>query len=445
MLRSEIANQPKSNSTTFLFLALLFVFFTAQQTKGQSVLASKAFALHASSDAGLELTARSPGASWAKEGAEAAALVVEIDGEYNQDLLLWAGDRTFTYRLSLGKLSSGIHTVAVKLSPSHSAPSAQTAKVLSLRIVEPGQDSKYTADDLVALANSPILYQRPNSIGRFSDVPIVMYYEVFHQREKELLIRYTTIFTNEDGGTETAALMARWGRASDIEWTYEIAISGGKVIAERYQATSHKTKDFQGERSNNHPLLLVASDNNNFSDSGRSDLRFALFPVLADLRASTRETIMDRNPWAYRIVAEELRRERKLDSSRTNSNIIADPREYLYVDLHAKQNRSAISVEVKSREESQTSWSDLGQPKLRIDRGGYFRTAVRVPHLSASDSIASIRVHCFSDAASDCEEVDVKQVSALQSDYKPKLLKLKQQPPRSLKPGESFEIELKMK
>ena len=51
---------------------------------------------------------------------------------------------------------------------------------------------------------------------------LLMYYEILHEANGNLIVRYTAIFTNEDGGTQTAALMARWGRATDIEWVYQI-------------------------------------------------------------------------------------------------------------------------------------------------------------------------------------------------------------------------------
>ncbi|HVG37671.1 MAG TPA: hypothetical protein VM870_00205, partial [Pyrinomonadaceae bacterium] len=72
-------------------------------------------------EAGLEIDARSPGASWARSGAEAAALTVTVDNRYHQDLILWAGDQFYTYRVLLGKLPKGEHTVAVHLNEQRSA------------------------------------------------------------------------------------------------------------------------------------------------------------------------------------------------------------------------------------------------------------------------------------------------------------------------------------
>ena len=138
-----------------------------------------------------------------------------------------------------------------------------------------------------------------------------MYYEVFHEANGNVIVRYTAIFTNEDGGTQTAALMARWGRATDIEWVYQIRVQGGKVIEETFQGVEHETKFFTGPRgSGSHPLLAVASDNNNFSDLACSAVRFAPLPFRARLESATRESVMDLYPQTYRVMTEELIRER---------------------------------------------------------------------------------------------------------------------------------------
>ena len=40
--------------------------------------------------------------------------------------------------------------------------------------------------------------------------------------------------------------MARWGRATDIEWVYQVRADRGKVIEEIYQGVEHETKVFYG-------------------------------------------------------------------------------------------------------------------------------------------------------------------------------------------------------
>ncbi len=76
----------------------------------------------------------------------------------------------------------------------------------------------------IATINAPFIYARPDTIDKFSDIPLITYYEIFDEPENIKKIRYTTIFSNEDGGTQSAALMARWGRITDIEWIYEMRV-----------------------------------------------------------------------------------------------------------------------------------------------------------------------------------------------------------------------------
>jgi hypothetical protein len=421
------------------FLVIVFTFCALSiDARTETALASKDFILAEESEVGLEITARSPGASWARAGAEAAALTIEVDGIYNQDLLLWAGNETFIYRLMLGRLVAGKHRVTAHLNASHSAKHAQSATIISLRLQPLERSSHHRAEDLLALANSPILYQRPNTIDRFSDLPLLMYYEISHVSEEDIQVRYTMIFSNEDGGTATSALMARWGRAADIEWVYEFRARRGKIVEESYQAVSHEKKAFNGKRINGtHPVLAVVSDNNNFSDQGRSSLRFALLPIAADIRSSTRESVIDANPSIYRVIAQELGREGKLRSDPTDTKTISDPRNYVYVDLHAIQNETAISVEAAG--DLETSRSDHGDPKLRIDRSGYFRTAIRLSSAASAASLSSVTVNCHSTGPA-CEGVEVRSVTILDRDYKPLFLNIQRVPPRTLKPNEKLII-----
>ncbi len=295
-------------------------------------LAAETFDLTEEMEVGLEIEARSPGASWAREGAEAAALLISVDGAYNQDLLVWAGDEMFHYRVMLGRLPRGKHTVSVALNLARSATEARRAEVKSLRplLFVPTHRTGGVDEQQLALAHSPILYARANAIDRFTDIPLLMYYEILHEAADDLIVRYTAIFTNEDGGTQTAALMARWGRSTDIEWVYQIRVRNRKIIEETYQGVEHETKFFNGTRTaGSHPLLAVASDNNNFSDLACSAVRFAPLPVRARLETATRESVMDLYPQTYRVMTGELIREKRISDTPTDISTIADPREYV--------------------------------------------------------------------------------------------------------------------
>lgn len=414
------------------------------QSQPLKALASESFHLASDMEVGLEIEAHSPGASWIRKGAEASAIVISVDGKYNQDLLLWAGDELFSYRVMLGRLQKGRHTVSVALNAARSAAGAQSAEVKSLHplLFSGASGTKDTKEEQLALEHSPVLYARANAIDRFTDIPLLIYYEILHEANSNVIVRYTAIFTNEDGGTQTAALMARWGRATDIEWVYQIRAQGGKVIEETYQGIEHETKFFTGPRdSGRHPLLAVASDNNNFSDLACSAVRFAPFPLRAQLAAATRESVMDLYPQTYRVMTEELIRERRISDTPADINTIADPREYLYIEATSDQEGAALAFDVKVLGQGKPFASDMGEPRLRIDRSGYFRTAVRLPKDVSPAALESItaRCHATQKPASQrrCRNLKVVRVLVLDQNFVPRPLQLQTQTESSLAPDET--------
>lgn len=412
-------------------------------------LATETFDLADGMEVGLEIQARAPGASWAREGAEAAALLISVDGVYNQDLLLWAGDELFSYRVMLGNLTRGKHKVSVALNLARSAAGAQLAEVKLLRALPlaPGRRSAATTEDQLALAHSPVLYARANAIDHFTDLPLVMYYEILRDERQEgtarrdLIVRYTAIFTNEDGGTQTIALMARWGRATDIEWVYEVRLRDGKIIEETYQGVSHETKKFTGPRTGGqHPLLAIASDNNNFSDLACSAVRFAPLPIRADLQSATRESVMDKYPQTYRAMTEELQREHRISLTPIGINIIADPRDYFYIEASSDQTGAALGFDVKLAGQTELFASDIGDARLRIDRSGNFRTAVRLPHGISANAVESITARCHATAKltneRGCNQLKLLRVLTLDQNFVPRALPLQTHAEASLVPGE---------
>lgn len=408
-------------------------------------LAAESFDLAADAEVGLEIEARSPGASWGREGSEAAALVILVDGAYNQDLLLWAGEELFRYRVALGRLPRGRHKVAAALNAARSAAGARRAEVRALRPLVFGRAQAAGADgeeERFALAHSPVLYARANTIDHFTDIPLLMYYEILHGAAGDLVVRYTVIFTNEDGGTQTAALFARWGRGTDIEWVYELRARAGTVVAETFQGVRHETRAFAGQRTGgDHPLLAVASDNNNFSDLACSAVRFAPLPVRARLEAATRESVMDLFPVTYRVMTEELLREGRISETPSDINTIADPRDYLYVEAASEQEGAAVAFDVKVAGRAEAFSSDMGEPRLRIERSGNFRTAVRLPKGVPVVAVESVTARCHPHPATAsggaCKHLKLLRVLTLGRDFVPRPLPLQAQPETSLAAGEA--------
>lgn len=330
----------------------------------------------------LTIKAGAGGASWEKRGAEAAVLTVFVDGRYNQDVILFAGAKAFAYRALLGPLETGEHEIAIAHNPARSAPNAGPVKLEAAFAgpleVLPGETARNPVFERLAARNAPLIYLRPETVDKFSDIPLLTYYEIFDEPDEIRRVRYTTIFTNEDGGTRSAALMARWGRMTDIEWVYEIRVrASGEILSEIYQGANHETKDFRGRRFGAHPLLFDATVNNNFADAGCSRLRVSPPLVRAFLPDKSRETVMDAFPWTYRIMAEEARREGRIDPARLDANTIADPRDYFYLEIRTEPEGAAVSVALENG--SEKSLSDFGDPRLRVERPGFVRIAVRRP------------------------------------------------------------------
>ncbi|MGI9035841.1 MAG: hypothetical protein ACR2GD_07350 [Pyrinomonadaceae bacterium] len=402
----------------------------------------------ASEDYLLTLKANAPGASWQTKDAEAAVLTVFVDGKYNQDVILFAGAETFEYQGLLGKLSAGEHIISFVLNEERSAQNARRVKIQSAFVVafEDLIANAATTDRsrpaYIATINAPVIYLRPDTIDKFSDVPLLTYYEIFDEPENIKRIRYTTIFTNEDGGTQSAALMARWGRMTDIEWIYEIRVrENGEILSEIYQAANHETKKFTGKRFGSHPLIMDATDNNNFADAGCSSLRVSPLLVQTNLSDGSRETVMDAFPWTYRIMAEEAFREGRVNPNKLGANTIDDPREYLYAEIYSEPEDAAINVEAETAGGEKFT-SDGENKFLRVSRPGFVRIALRVPQNRAADFPEKVSVGCYAvsnDSASKgvCRNARLVKLLQLDRNYKPIFKKLDSKA-RNIKAGEKI-------
>lgn len=381
----------KATMKVHLIFTIAVIVCSASQIFGAEPLLEKRFDAASEAEALLELTASAPNSSWLKKGSEAAAVTVLLDGRYTQDLLLYRGSRPSLYRVMLGRVSPGSHTLRIEQNPKLSAASAgkPDCSAANLVLVTPGQP------EFQAIAHAPFLYARPDTIGRFSDSPLLAYYET-ERKDGRTSYRYTVIFSNEDGGTQTSALMARWGRTTDIEWVIETELDPqGKIVRSIIQGVSHETKDFKGKSEADHPLLYTASENNNFADQGDSTVRFALTPISVDLKALSREEVMDREPWIYELMAEEMLREDKIIEDRRVGRQIADLRRYLYIDAASTQRGgTGVSFALKLTGDPHWYTSDQGISYNKVDRSGYFRTTILLPPRTNLKQIERFAVRC---------------------------------------------------
>jgi hypothetical protein len=337
---------------------------------------------------------------WGAPGREAAALRVSLDGKYSQHLLLARGDEPADYHVTLGAVAAGRHTLRVERDSDLSARGAGPASIAvdEVTILAFGR-----ADAATAQSMAPFLYARPNTVGHFTDLPILMWYEIV-PTARGRQFRYSVIFTNEDGGTATDRLMATWGRTTDIEFVYGAEVdSSGRLVAEEFQGPGHEVPPFKGRHEGAHPLLWVSTDNNMVSESGPTTIRYAPAPEPFDLTNRSREAVMDRHPWSYALTAVEMKREGKIaDDAVAGSGKIPDLRRYVFIEACGEVGTAALAFALGIANRAPAAaggleWasSDRGVPQFRIVRDGCFRSAVPLPPGTEAGDIRAVRAIAF--------------------------------------------------
>ena len=362
----------------------------------------RTFDVHESAEGIAVVRARCVACDWGRPGSEAAALRLTIDGRYSQHIVLVRGPEAADYRVTLGPLTAGRHQIAAETDSDLSARAVGNAAAVDDIVVETIAPSD--RDAFAAQSMAPILHARPNTVGRFTDVPLLAWYEIV-PTARGRQFRYSIIFSNEDGGTATDRLMATWGRTTDIEFVYGVELDAdGRIVAEEFQGPGHEVTRFGGAHEGRHPLLFVSTDNNMVTESGASTVRYAPAPAAFDLTDHSREVVMDRSPWTYTVAALELSREGKIgpDDAPPRSGRIPDLRRYVHVEACSDLDNAAVALSVRVKGTDGTRrWfdSDRGDPAFRIVRTGCFRGAVPVP--AAAGEPDAIRFRAYRKPAKD--------------------------------------------
>jgi hypothetical protein len=364
---------------------------------GETLWSGRFTTASAEAEAVLELTASCAGCDWGRRGREAAVLAIAVDGRYSSHLVLARGATAAPYRILLGRVAPGEHEVLVTFDRKLSARMIRAATVAAGSV----RTFDRTASEFEGLAHAPFLQARPGSVPRFSDVPLVAWYEtIAHDGGPRL--RYSVVFSNEDGGTPPDRLMATWGRLTDVEYVYGVELTeDGAVRSSEYQGREHRLLPFDGTREAGHPVLHVVTENNMLDAHGGSAVRFAPAPVPFDLAATSREAVMDAEPWTYRVSAAEARREGRVDErARPGSKRVPDPRRFATLEACVPSVDAVIAFEVGVRTGEGVRWhaSDGGRAEFRVARNathfpnGCFRGAVALPAGVEGASIAALRV-----------------------------------------------------
>jgi hypothetical protein len=355
------------------------------------------------------ITARAPGVSWASTDATSAVVQVFVDGKYVTDDVVMSS-RSTTREFDFGTLTAGRHELRLHFDTNASPPGATSVEVERFRARTIALD----APEYAAISHAPVLYGRnltraSGPSGRFqnavTDTPLVAWHEETPASTPgQRHLEYSIVWSNEDGGTSTPALMARWGRTTDIEWIYRVDVDAdGNTVPGTavFQAPLHGTVAFNGTYEGDHPLLQTCTLNNNVCDTVDDPMRFAL-STAATLDASThaREEVMDANPWTYHVMADEVRREGKVvanpDAAQAVS--IADPRDYLYVVVRkhtlGPNNGTfwvGVTIGVKLKGDPTLYRSDRGvHPDWSLQRDDPAATTVLLPPGTQPADIAEI-------------------------------------------------------
>lgn len=376
---------------------------TLTVTRGGPV-ASFSFTAASAGEGLLDVSVSAPGVSWGAAGAESAVVSLSVDGRYQSDLVVMSSAPTVR-SVALGSLAAGGHVVSATFAGDRSPAGAQSAvlDVTAVRVV-PESDPTY-----VALAHAPVIYGRELSkktpfANATTDTPLLAWHEATAAvTPGDTVIEYSVVWSNEDGGTAPPALMARWGRTTDIEWVYRVEVDATGLTVPGtavFQGANHATKSFGGTFEGSHPVLETCTANNNMCDTKVNDpMRFALDTEQTKVPARARESLMDGNPWTYWVMGQEMIREGQVESpSDPTTPALGDQRSYLYVEI-SKQTQGpnsgnswvgvAIGVRLKSAP-SVLYRSDHMTPGWAIQRDVPAATTVELPPGTTASDIASI-------------------------------------------------------
>ena len=345
------------------------------------------------------------------------AFSVWVDGTHRHEVLLFPGSGLTRYDSLVGPLTRGRHSV--ELRPSDLWKAAGCVLVQGL------EATAYAAGtpEHAVFRHAPVLELRADTIGEATDVPLYAYAERL-PAGPESTWRYSIVFSNEDGGTPTRALLARWGRTTDIEQVYEVATSGGRITREAFQGPDHVTRAFAGRRQGEAPVLLVATLNNMVIDRGRSVAAVRPVPAVVDLSQATRESTMDDRPWVYRVMENELAAEGRIAADAPVDErwpkVAPDPLSHVFFEARLRLDR-AVAVAWVTDRPGRRLWSHYGQMPLAIDRDGWVRSAVAVG-VDPLSQVADMGWACL--AAPDAKgvgscEIEATRAFALTRAYRP--------------------------
>ncbi len=362
-------------------------------------------------EAYAEIKLSAPDYSWAK-GRWRPPLVVLLDGKKRASLIPFRGGEAAGYKMFLGPVGAGRHVVSV------ADPSKKEGRVTvesaTAGVLYPGNEG------YELLRRAPVLLGRQDNES--SDAPLMMW-AIESETASGRILEYTIIFSNEDGGTKTAELMARYGRTVDIEYIYRVALDPeGRIASETYQGPNHEELPFKGRKIGEHPVLRTCTFNNMVCDDGDSSFAFMHYPVEFDADG-VRERMLDREPWINRVAFEELAREGKLTKTTPDPERkkIDDPRLYALVDIELDLPPGGPAVEVSLKTAGDGEWRSASQgvDEMRFKGSGKARLGILMTEGCGPEDVEGVRLEAIGVPGSRATVVSLGPITILDADFKP--------------------------
>ncbi|ALC83484.1 MULTISPECIES: hypothetical protein [Bacillus] len=361
----------------------------------------------------IELTASSP-TSWNEKENEAVMARLYINDTHHQDIVLFYGDRLFTYQRLLGELCEGNYTLSIEFfNPLAQASSAWIEKVNIKKLELQGHD-------LLAAKFSPKLYGRSvysNYDNLYTDTPLEMIYFI-EDWEHGKVIEYQMVFSHEDEGTPAKLLMAKWGRLLDIEYMARVYLTDDlNVDHVDYQGPHHKIMSYskpmlEGKR----PVLQTATCNGNFTDRITSEYYFFFLPSYEWKKdEEPREIVMEKFPYVNAMMQWEA--ERQLTTGLSDINIIKDLKQYLFIQSSVWEvNLGQPTIDIACKLSGENRWhsSSFGKKQIGHFSPGYtgpynhFGIAVLLPENKSHTDIEEIKVCLINEEISSVVVKDLK-------------------------------------
>jgi len=388
-----------------------------------------AFALNEPGFAEFTLTASCDG-DWQVEERESVMLQVWVNGEYNQDVVLFYGERWLEYPRLLGYLDAGDYEVELRFHEL-SSPLTKQAQVKAAEVHRVSRDSELG----LVYRYAPVLYGR--NLGHpaestYTDTPMVVFYSL-ESDSTGTILEYQVLYSHEDEGTPAPMLMAKWGRLTDIEWTLRVELDRDhEVVKATYQGLHHVTTEYLGgSLLGGHPVLQAASAHGMVTDVPTSGYRFLITPAYRwNPAAEPRERVMDAFPFTYQMMAWEYMRHRKLSQLIAAGDgsehwQVRDVRDYLYVQTSkwiedaGLKKRTCVDIRVRLKGSDITYSSSFGHWQMGDFKAAYdgpyewFSTTVQLPQGTTVNDIASVEVELWEGGA---DTVKVRGLKAFMLD-----------------------------